>query len=180
MPVQDFFSEEEWKLLSIAPPLVGAAMSGAAFSGVMGSIKEALANSKTILEGAKKYPENELIQEVVNKPNSWGDAKQRNQYFQEILKEKMQANDIKKPEEMVDFVLCECENLNTLLEEKASLEQTAQYKEWLLTIANNVASAAKEGGTLGFGGVRVSDSERDFYDRLKTTLKVEDKTDEVV
>lgn len=174
MPVQDFFSEEEWKLLSIAPPLVGAAMSGAAFSGVMGSVKEALANSKTIMDGATKYPDNELIQEVINKPNSWKDAKQRNQYFQEILKEKMQEQNIKKPEEMVAFVLTEVEKVNGILAEKASLEQSSQYKEWLKGIAENVANAAKEGSTFGFGGTRVSEQETDFYDRLSALLSTED------
>lgn len=173
MPVQDFFSEEEWKLLSIAPPLVGAAMSTSAFSGVMGSVKEALANSKTIMDGANKYPDNELIQEVINKPKTWTDAKQRNTYFQEILKEKIKEQNIKKPEEMVAFVLGEVEKIKPILAEKASLEQAAQYKEWLLGIAENVANAAKEGSTFGFGGTRVSPQEKDFFDQLKASLESE-------
>jgi hypothetical protein len=45
------------------------------------------------------------------------------------------------------------------LEAKAP-EDAPAFKAWLQAIAQRVAEAAKEGGFMGFGGVRVSDAEK--------------------
>jgi hypothetical protein len=48
----------------------------------------------------------------------------------------------------------------TLLARKAPAPEAEGYKRWLLTVAQRVAEAAKEGGFLGIGGVRVSEAEQ--------------------
>jgi hypothetical protein len=49
--------------------------------------------------------------------------------------------------------------VSALLDAKAPGDAAA-YKAWLQGISQKVAEAAKEGGTLGFGGVQVSDAEK--------------------
>ena len=49
---------------------------------------------------------------------------------------------------------------SALLTTKATPAETSEIKEWLPTIAQATAEAAKKGGFLGFGGTSVSDQEK--------------------
>jgi len=44
------------------------------------------------------------------------------------------------------------------------------YKQFILTLADKVANAHKEGGVLGVGGKPVSESERAALDEIAATL----------
>ena len=46
----------------------------------------------------------------------------------------------------------------------------AAFRDWLKAIAARVAEAGTEGGFLGFGGERVSATEKATLDRLATAL----------
>ncbi len=50
---------------------------------------------------------------------------------------------------------------------KASPAEAQAYKQMLLGVAQQAADASKEGGFLGFGGVRVSDKEKTFIAEVK-------------
>ncbi|RUA06615.1 MAG: hypothetical protein DSY82_09385, partial [Flavobacteriia bacterium] len=58
----------------------------------------------------------------------------------------------------------------SILEKKESPEVVADYKNWILEIAEKVANAAKEGGFLGFGGERFSEKEQILFEKLKGVL----------
>jgi hypothetical protein len=61
-----------------------------------------------------------------------------------------------------------------LLDEKATADEAAGYKSWLLDIAIVVAKAGKEDqGFLGRGGVLVNDAERSALRAIATTLGLE-------
>ncbi len=61
-----------------------------------------------------------------------------------------------------------------LLDEKATAEEAAGFKAWLLAIAVTVAQAGKEDqGFLGRGGVVVNDAERSALGSIATTLGLE-------
>lgn len=49
-----------------------------------------------------------------------------------------------------------------LVGRKASPDEANAYRKMLIDIAQDAADASKEGGFLGFGGVRVSDKEKAF------------------
>ena len=53
----------------------------------------------------------------------------------------------------------------SVLDQKAMPEEALAYKQMLMQVAERAANAAKEGGFLGFGGVRVSDAEQAFLER---------------
>ena len=52
-----------------------------------------------------------------------------------------------------------CRAFAALVDRKASREEADEVKRWLVSIAHRTAEAAKEGGILGIGGVRVSEAE---------------------
>ena len=56
------------------------------------------------------------------------------------------------------------------LSAKATPEETEAYKRFVLSAAQAVASAHKEGGFLGIGGEQVSDAEQQALDEISTTL----------
>src|SRR5262249_32608131 len=51
-----------------------------------------------------------------------------------------------------DLALNTLKRASEVLGKKASPEEAAEFKQWLTTIAQRTAEAAKEGGFLGFGG----------------------------
>ena len=61
--------------------------------------------------------------------------------------------------EIVKRSLENLREVSAILDAKAPGDAAA-YKAWLQGISQKVAEAAKEGGTLGFGGVQVSDAEK--------------------
>ena len=56
-----------------------------------------------------------------------------------------------------------------ILDAKAP-EDAAPFKNWLAEISQKVAEASKEGGFLGFGGVRISDAEKATLADIQKTL----------
>jgi hypothetical protein len=61
----------------------------------------------------------------------------------------------------------------SILNGKASKEESDAYSKLLYGLAETVANAATEGGFLGFGGKRVSAGEQSFLDQLRDTLHLE-------
>ena len=67
--------------------------------------------------------------------------------------------------------------LETLSQTAAVLDAKAPndaggFKAWLRGISERVASAASEGGFLGFGGVRISDAEKATLGEISEALKL--------
>ncbi|HOX95187.1 MAG TPA: hypothetical protein PKV09_10370, partial [Syntrophales bacterium] len=58
-----------------------------------------------------------------------------------------------------------------LVNGKATPEEARAYKLMVMTVAEKAANAAKEGGFLGFGGVRVSSAEQSFLNEVKAALQ---------
>jgi hypothetical protein len=57
-----------------------------------------------------------------------------------------------------------------ILEAKATPEEIDAYKRFVMTVAQAVASAHKEGGFLGIGGKQISDAEDQALDEISTAL----------
>jgi hypothetical protein len=55
----------------------------------------------------------------------------------------------------------------SLVAGKASPAEAEAYRTMLIGVSEQAANASKEGGFLGFGGVRVSDKERSFISEVK-------------
>jgi len=59
-----------------------------------------------------------------------------------------------------------------LLSRKATPDEIQAYKKMVMVVAEKAANASKEGGFLGFGGVRVSNAEQSFLNEVKGALKL--------
>lgn len=165
MTFNERFEEEEIFLLQNTPYLVGAAMIFAEGSG-LGTIKEFYSNAKTYIEGAKSFPENKIIEGILPNMTDWSQMREQTKAFQEKSMEIFKSKGISSSQEMRQFALEEAQKANTLLTQKANEQETKEYKHWVMSIAQNVANAAKEGGFLGFGGERLSENEKEFYTNL--------------
>lgn len=69
-------------------------------------------------------------------------------------------------------ILDEIRHANEILNAKASPDEAAAFRAWLLDVAQHAADAAKEGGFLGFGAEQVSAGEEEMLARLRSALGV--------
>jgi hypothetical protein len=60
----------------------------------------------------------------------------------------------------------------TALIEKKAKPDSQGFNQWLVSVAQKVSEAAKEGGFLGFGGTQVSEQEAATIKELSTALAV--------
>lgn len=176
MSIKDSFNEDEWFLLSSTPALIGATMSAADKSGVIGTVKELSASMRTTVAALKDYPDSELVQQLLKKAENWDEAKEKISDYKTRSQEKLSAGQIKSTEDLQQQVLNDIRSCVELVDTKCSESDARIYREWSLKIANNVAKSAKEGGFMGFGGTEVSAGEQALLAQIETALGVKSAT----
>jgi hypothetical protein len=148
MTTKSDFNAEEWERVARAPVL-------AAFAVVLadrgGTIRESLALGKAYT-AARRDGGSELIQQLLSSPPqldpaSMGPADQVREQLSDRVREAVR-----------------------LVEEKATADETQEYREFILRVADVVAHAHKEGGVLGIGGKEVSEQEQAVLDQLGSDL----------
>src|SRR5215211_149745 len=140
------FTEDEWTRLKRAPFVAGMAISLADPGGPIEAVKETAATLKTVrsaegggsgeLAGAIAR---EVVAEAGQRKNPLGGFKP--------------TSGANAGVEILD----ELGAVNRILSEKASPQDAAAVREWLLAAAQEAANAAKEGGFMGFHAERVSE-----------------------
>jgi broad specificity phosphatase PhoE len=153
------FTEEEWTRLERGPLVAGMAITFADPGGPIEALKESLAAVKTIAETAKTGSRNELVDALAK------DVAEKAQRRENPLKGFKPKGTLAGQE-----ILDELREVNEIATQKATPEEAAAYRQWLLDAAQRVADAAKEGGFLGFHAVRVSEGEQKMLDRLSEAL----------
>jgi hypothetical protein len=141
------FNAEEWERVAQAPALA-ALMVMLADRG--GAIRESIALGKAYAE-ARRDAGSELIGELVASPPHLDPAS------------------IGPPDRLGELPQRVAEGVR-VVEEKATPDETQQYRSFILRVADVVAHAAKEGGVLGIGGKEVSEEEQAALDGLTRTL----------
>ncbi|QDO95322.1 hypothetical protein FNB79_15535 [Formosa sediminum] len=164
------YSEEEWNKIAVLPQLVGAIVAGVEQSGLVGSTKEMMATAKSFLEAKEKYPNNILIQTIIPQTKEVDVVLEDVTDEQTRFKNRLKAYEVKTNEELIVNVLADCKSTMLVLKEKESEATVAEYKSWLLDIAQSVAKSGTEGDFLGFGGVKFSDKEKEVVEALKEAL----------
>jgi hypothetical protein len=151
------YTTDEWQLLRSAPVLAGFAVIAADEHGPIGTLKEVVSLARGYTAAERQYPDNQLIQRVV----------------QSLADEDGVADESAGPEEPLAAALASCRGVSDLLTLKATPQAAEQYKRWVLDVALRTARAAKEGGGLfGIGGTRVSPAEVTTLDMLAGTLGI--------
>ena len=161
MATKTDFTEQEWAAIADAPQMAGIAVMVAGASGVIGSIKEAATAASTVFGGTTHA--DELIRSISGKDEM--------KASQERIRAAMGSFGDKDPNTWVrEQTIATLQRANAVMKAKAPAA-LATYHEWILTIADKVANAAREGGFLGFGGVRVSEEEQKMIAAIKSALE---------
>lgn len=143
------YSAEEWRLFLKGPLMVGLAVVAASPSGPLGVLREMLAVGKLVAETRAQPGASELLRTLVSElsaPDARGQVDAAE--VRGLASEQLRAHAIGA-----------CRTLAALIDRKATPAEAGELKQWLVGIAQRTARAAKEGGFLGFGGVKVSESE---------------------
>jgi len=154
MAKQDSFTTDEWNLLRLAPALVAGGMSAADPSGIFGSIKEAAAGASGMGEAIKAHAGLELFT-ALGADRSIPGMPDPKSLLGEGSREQQMGN-------FKSAVLQRVTSAAELVASKATRDEAQAYRQMLVGVAQKAAEASKEGGFLGFGGVRVSDKEQAF------------------
>lgn len=155
------FSAQEWEILRDTPHVVAMAVAVAGSSGLFGSLKEAIAPAKPIVEASKGN--NTLLREICSR-DEMKDA-------QRSLQGQFKSTDIDTlREEFRSLAMKRVRSAMDLLKQKGGDEDKKAYQDFVTEIANRVAEAAKEGGFLGFGGERISENEQAVLKDLNSAL----------
>ena len=126
MTTKAAFSPSEWQLVLEGPPTAGLLVITASRGGTW---RETFAMSKAYAEARAEHGESELLDEIVaEKPRIERGGKVHN------------------PEELRDQGLDLLNNVTALLADTATVEERDDYRRFVLTVANKVAAAHREGG----------------------------------
>jgi hypothetical protein len=165
------YSEDDLNLLATVPQLIGSAVASAAGSGLFGTGKELFANANAILDGLKSYPGNALIKQLLPDPKEdRAAAVEKMKKTRDWAMARLKSKGIDNAEKLRAQTLEDVRSAAALLATKASATEAEEYRQWALSIAEKVANAATEGGFLGFGGERVTASEKSLIDDIRKAL----------
>jgi hypothetical protein len=162
MTTKTDFTVEEWNVIRRAPFMAGLVVVAASPSGPIGVVKEMFAVGKTLADVKLHGASSDLIKAVVADLET---AEARQQSAPAELQGKT-------PDQVRTSALEACRQAAAVVEKKAKPDEAQAFKQWLVSVSQKVAEAAKEGGFLGFGGTRVSEQETSALNDLASTLGV--------
>ena len=144
MTTKAAFSPNEWQLVLEGPPTAGLLVITASHGG---TFRETIAMSRAYAEARALHGESELLDEIVaEKPRV------------------ERGGDIRTPEDLREQGLDCLAQVKTLLADKATVEERDDYQRFVLTVANKVAAAHREGGK------QVSPAEEQAIQDITTAL----------
>jgi hypothetical protein len=144
------FNAEEWSTVVDGPLYAGLRVISAERGG---TLRESLALSRVYQEARGRSGESELLDELIKSPAA-------------LDPDRLRAAG-------GDIAAVASEHLREamrVLEAKATPEEIDAYKRFVMTVAQAVASAHKEGGFLGIGGKEISDAENEALDQISIAL----------
>jgi hypothetical protein len=142
------FTDQEWNLVLEGPPTAGMIVVMAAHGG---TIREIFAIGKAYVEARKQHGESELLDEIV------------------AAKPEVDHTRYRSPEEFKQHGLQHLGDAIELLQRKATPDELEGYRRFVLTLAEKVASAHRE------GGATVSEAEQAAIEEISTTLGSADR-----
>jgi hypothetical protein len=155
------YSSLEWTILTELPIRVLAASMRADTSSEFGLLLQQATGLSELSSRANEYASSELVQRVFEHYKSHGDG---------------EAQTLQLSEQWIDRLLPDtlqrARQASEILAQRASAQDAAAYKLWLLETAAAVCAAARTGGFLGFGGERISEKEQEFLDGLAVAFEV--------
>ncbi len=174
MLTRDSFTVEEWGSIIAAPTSIGALVVTADPSGPMGLIKEFRAIMNTMKEFVEANTSGSPLMtamhtQITTKPTEEEEADLKR--WAEEQQAEMKANKPQTAEELQQLVRQRTGDTLAMLRAKGADETDIElFKRMMVAVAEDVAEASKEGGFLGFGGVRVSEQEQSVLAQIRSEL----------
>jgi hypothetical protein len=137
------FTEEEWKLVREGPPMAGMAVLTAQRGG---TFKEMFAIGKAYAEAREQHGESQLLDEIVS------------------AKPEVDHTHYHSPDELKAGALQHLRDAVALLQGKATAEEVAAYRGFVVSLAERVAAAHRE------DGVDVSPAEQAAIDEISAAM----------
>lgn len=155
------YSPVEWTILTELPIRVLAASMRADETGEFGLLKQQATGLTELSSRANEYSSSPLVQRVFEHYKSQGDGEAQTLQLSEQWIERLLPDTIERARQASE-----------ILAAKASDEDAAAYKLWLLETAAAVCAAATTGGFLGIGGERISEKEQAYLDDLSEAFQI--------
>ena len=165
MADRDEFTAQEWTLLRVTPSFVSVGVSAADASGLYSAVKEAIAGSHEVILTLTANSHLELFSALA-----------ADRSLPDLPDVDRLVGDGSNQQRLDNFKSAALEHVSAavaLVVNKASGAEAEAYRKLLIRVAERAANASKEGGFLGFGGVRVSDKERTFISLVSAAAGVE-------
>lgn len=143
MTTKSAFSSEEWKVVREGPPTAGLLVITAARGGMF---RETVAMSKAYAEARAEHGDSELLDEIV------------------AAKPEVDHTRYHSPAELSQHGLAQLRDAVRLVGSKATAQELADYRRFVLTLASKVAAAHREHGQ------RVSPPETAAIDAITAAL----------
>ena len=137
------FTQQEWSLVLEGPPSAGMIVVTAQRGG---TFRESIAMAKAYVEARRQHGESELLDEIV------------------AAKPERDHTRYHSVEELKQHGLQHLRDAAELLERKATPEEVEAYRRFVLTLADRVANAHREGGEA------VSDAERAAIEEIAASV----------
>lgn len=160
MTSKDDFTAEEWTQLETAPVYAGMGII-TADPAITSIFKESAAMAKAMVQNPVPQGAEELVGGIVADLQKKAENKEK---FEEPQFESKDPAAIMQ--QINDYVAASA----ATVDEKATPEEAQGYKEWLLSVAQSVAEAGREGGFLGIGSVQVSKKEEVVLSNYRNIL----------
>lgn len=158
------YTQEEIEKMMVAPMLVSMYVMGASVSGPIGLVKEMMAGVETAVQVGKAAEPGSLFNSLFSEEN----MKAQQDKMQQGTKESTQG--AQNMDQAQAKMLDDLKAAVGIVAAKGSPEELATYKQLIVQAAENVASAAKEGGFMGIGGVVVNDAEKQAIGEISAAL----------
>ncbi|HEY0755144.1 MAG TPA: hypothetical protein VGD98_14390 [Ktedonobacteraceae bacterium] len=162
MPSDSPYTQDEWLALVEAPVKLGRAMMAVSPSGLIGTTQELMALRKSYQNAFDKTQNQILLnmrqhlQDQHTLETMWEDAGH-------ALSDRRDTANVRQA------ALTACQEAVVLLK-KVPAQDAQAYKDFLYATALQVAQAAKEGGSMGVGGVAVSAEEKSLLTDISRVL----------
>ena len=147
------FNAEEWSTLVEAPLFAGMTVVAAERGG---TIRESLAIGKAYAAARQQHGESALLDEIVSSPPALDPNRLREA-----------GGDVRQ------LATSRLQAAVAIVQAKAAGEDAEAYKRFVVTVAEAVAGAHREGGFAGIGGTPVSEKEQAALDAIRSTLAID-------
>jgi hypothetical protein len=143
------FNAEEWSTLVEAPLLAGMSVVTAERGG---TLKESLAVGKAYASARQHQGESALLDAIVASPPALDPSRVQG------------GGDVRST------AAARLRDAVAVVDAKGSSDEAQAYKQFVVTVAEAVANAHREGGFAGIGGTPVSDNEQAALTEIRSTL----------